>query len=89
MDVLVIFRKSMRSLPSMRPTSAALLTLDAILRSRGVRATDGVISTLVWENPMPARGTEIFVAVPEVTEEYLTPVRRRVSELLLLSQAAS
>ena len=89
MDVLVLSRSPMRSLPSMRPTSAALLTLDAITRARGVRATDGVISTLVWENPRPARGSEIFVSVPEVTEEHLEPVRHRVSELLLLSQEAS
>ena len=58
------------------------LTLERLSTAKAVRATDGVISHVLWENPSNAEGSELFVLVGEVAPEFLDPLRRHIDALL-------
>jgi hypothetical protein len=58
------------------------LTLERLATAKSVRATDGVISHVLWENPSNAEGSELFVLVSEVSPEYLEPLQRHIEALL-------
>jgi hypothetical protein len=62
------------------------VTLERILAAKAVRASDGCISRLLWENPMAGPTADLFVSVEDVTDECVSPVKRRVANLLLHSQ---
>ena len=58
------------------------LTLERLATAKSVRATDGVISHVLWENASNAEGNELFVLVSEVSPEVLDPMRRHIDALL-------
>jgi hypothetical protein len=69
----------------MHPISSLdTLTRSTLLATRTVRATDGIISHIVWENPDGREAGELFVAVEEVTPEHVEPVRHRIALLLAM-----
>lgn len=62
------------------------VTLDQMLQAAAVRATDGCISQLIWENTDRSRTNDLFVWVPEVMPEHVDPVRRQIGQLLVDAQ---
>ena len=74
---------------AMKPKLANLkdVTPDWVLGARAVRASDGCISQLLWENPDSGATTDdLFIRVRQMTPEYVDPVRRKVRRLLNDSQ---
>jgi hypothetical protein len=63
------------------------VTIERMLAAKAVRACDGYISPLLWENPASSSTAELFISVQEISEECVAPVRKRVSQLLIASQA--
>ncbi|KGQ20613.1 hypothetical protein LF41_1150 [Lysobacter dokdonensis DS-58] len=71
-----------------RPTLEKLedVTIERMLAVRAVRACDGYISRLLWEHPASSSTVELLISVQEISEEFVAPVRKRVSQLLIESQ---
>lgn len=72
----------------MAPKLAKLedVTVERLLAAKAVRACDGYISRLLWENPASSSTMELLIGVQEISEEFVAPVRRRVSQLLITTQ---
>jgi hypothetical protein len=62
------------------------VTIERMLAARAVRACDGYVSRLLWENPVSSSTTDLLISVQEISEEFVAPVRKRVSQLLIASQ---
>ena len=65
------------------------ITLERMVAVRAITATDGVSSRLLWENPLPGPTEGLFLKVAEVTDESVTPLNRRITELLLAAEQNS
>lgn len=62
---------------AMKPKLANLkdITPDWVLGSRAVRASDGCISQLLWENPDSGATTDdVFIRVRQMTPAFIGPV---------------
>ena len=72
----------------MRPRLFKLedVTLRRMMAAKTVRATDGCLSRLLWENPIPGPTDELFIQVEEFTDECISPLNRRITDLLLKAE---
>ena len=62
------------------------LTIERMLAVKAIRACDGYISRMLWENKASSSTAELLISVQEISEECIAPARKRVSELLIASQ---
>jgi hypothetical protein len=77
---------------AMRPKLASLedVTLNRVLGANAVRASDGYVTQVLWENPdCGATTDDLLIRVPEVTPAYVDPVRKKVCQVLIDSQHGS
>ena len=72
----------------MRPTMVRIedLTPAQLIAAKAIHATDGIVSTVLWENPIRADGESIFVFVEAVIPEYFQPIQRQITRMLILSE---
>ena len=63
------------------------VTLHLMLGANAVRASDGNVTQVLWENPdCGATTDDLLIRVPEVTPAYVDPVRQKVCQILIDSQ---
>ena len=58
------------------------LSVEHVVRAKSIRATDGIISLLLWESPFEAGTEELAIPVACLTQAEIEPVRGRLAELL-------